>query len=83
MTLEERYTRLKQTEGDLLEYVSSISKDELSDQEVSHITDYLYTVRQCVYAAKSVKDIQHNLFDFDASANDLLHKQGALISAKW
>jgi phosphate:Na+ symporter len=83
MTFEEQYIRLKQTEGDLLEYVSSLSKDELSPQEVTHLSDYLYTVRQCVYAAKSIKDIRHNLDDFKASANDLLHKQGEQIALKW
>ncbi|GBL34711.1 uncharacterized protein YqeW [Filimonas sp.] len=83
MTVEEQYIRLKQTEGDLLEYVSSLSKDELSPQEVTHLSDYLYSVRQCVYAAKSIKDIRHNLDDFKSSANDLLHKQGEQIALKW
>ncbi len=83
ITYEDRYTRLKQTEGDLLEYVSSISKDELSKQELAHMTNYVYTVRQCVYAAKSVKDIHHNLAEFEATANNFLHRQGALISDQW
>jgi len=36
-----------------------------------------------VYAAKSIKDIRHNLDDFKSSANDLLHKQGEQIALKW
>ena len=82
-TIDDDYTRLKQTEGDLLEYVASIQQDELHDQEIKQLSDYQYSVRQCVYAAKSLKDINHNLEDFKASANDLLHKQNRIIDLNW
>jgi hypothetical protein len=36
--------------------------------------------RQCVLAAKAIKDIAHNILDFEASTNDILHHE--MLSCK-
>jgi phosphate:Na+ symporter len=81
--IEEEYDRLKQTEGDILEYYASIQENNLSGEEVTLLLQYVNAVRQSVYAAKAIKDIAHNLKEFDASANDILHQQGEQICSEW
>ena len=80
---EEEYQRIKQTEGDLLVYYSNIPKINLEIEEKTLLLHYLNALRQCVYAAKAIKDIEHNLKEFEASVNDVLHQQCAVISNEW
>lgn len=44
---------------------------------------YVNAVRLSIYAAKALKDIQHNLKDFESSANDVLHQQHIKLSLDW
>ena len=81
--MEEEYDRLKQTEGDILGYYASIQENNLGKEDAMLMLQYVNAVRQSVYAAKAIKDIAHNLKDFDASANDILHQQSAIIRNEW
>ncbi len=81
--IEVEYHRLKQTEGDLLVYYSNIDKNNLEYEEKAGLLQYVNALRQCIYAAKSVKDIDHNIKEFDASANDIFNQQCAIICSEW
>jgi phosphate:Na+ symporter len=43
----------------------------------------IQAIRQLIYSAKAIKDIKHNLKEFESSANDLLHEQGIAIWDDW
>lgn len=79
---EDKYQRLKQTEGDLLQYLTKVLA-YTSTKKTAKLLRYAHAIRQSVYGAKAINDISHNIKDFDASANDLLYQQGEAISNKW
>lgn len=82
--IENEYQRLKQTEGDLLHYIATvIETHKVSKTKTTKLLRYAHSARQSVYAAKTINDIAHNLKEFEASANNLLHQQGTIISTEW
>lgn len=82
--IENEYQCLKQTEGDLLHYIATvIETHKVSKTKTTKLLRYAHSARQSVYAAKTINDIAHNLTEFEASANNLLHQQGAIISTEW
>lgn len=81
--IEEEYKKLKHSEGDLLNYFSKINNVSLTADESSAFFQYIRAVRKLIYAAKSIKDINHDLVEFSASANDYMHNQCKTIEKEW
>jgi phosphate:Na+ symporter len=82
-SIEEEYKRLKQTEGDILGYYAAIQSNHFNKIEAELMLQYLDSSRQSIFAAKSVKDVAHNLKEFAASSNDVKHRAGKLIQDEW
>ena len=80
---ELEYQRIKQSEGDLLAYYLTIRKNNLEQDEAAFLLQNVSGIRQVVFAAKAIKDIQHNLTDFNDSANDILYQQCEIIQNEW
>ena len=80
---ELEYQRIKQSEGDLLAYYLNIRKNNLEQDEAAFLLQNVSGIRQVVFAAKAIKDIQHNLTDFNDSANDILYQQCEIIQNEW
>ena len=80
---ELEYQRIKQSEGDLLAYYLTIRKNNLEQDEAAFLLQNVSGIRQVVFAAKAIKDIQHNLIDFNDSANDILYQQCEIIQNQW
>ena len=68
--IEEEYHKLKQTEGDILAYFSMLQNNQTLTTDTEQMLRYLHAARQAIYAAKAVKDIAHNLAEFDASGGE-------------
>lgn len=81
--IEVEYNRLKQTEGDILEYYTRINENKLETEDSTLMLHYVNVVRLSIYAAKAIKDIAHNLKNFDASANDMMYQQCQIICIEW
>jgi phosphate:Na+ symporter len=79
----EAYNRLKHTEGDLLNYYSTIQENALKKEDVELMLRYVNAVRLAVFAAKAIKDIAHDLNDFSSSANNFIHSQLNLFHEEW
>ena len=62
-SFERRYEYLKQQEGDLLRYTARLQQQPLSAAESEAINVLLSSARDCVYAAKTLKDIRPNLVE--------------------
>ncbi len=77
------YSRLKQTEGSILDYYARLQTADLSQEQYGLINQYITTMRFCIRAAKSMKDISHNLKDFESTANDTIHKQYHDLQNNW
>jgi phosphate:Na+ symporter len=82
-SVNEVYAKLKLTEGGILEYYARLQRAELSEAQYNRINEYIATVRYCIRAAKTMKDIHHDLKDFEAAANDTIHKQYHDLRKDW
>lgn len=72
------YERLKTSEGQLLEM--SLQENGGNDEATTKI---MTALRQCIHAAKSVKDIHHNMDELEQSASDTLHTHYHRIGENW
>lgn len=77
-----KYENLKLLHGEILEYITEIPKTELSDSELERTGTLFNIIRHILRAAKNVKDILHNLEDFDATPNDSLFDTLLQIKSK-
>ncbi|MFM2134764.1 MAG: hypothetical protein RL021_164 [Bacteroidota bacterium] len=68
----EDYRQLKQQQGELLETCADLLREELTLEETDRLNRLVAALRNCVHAAKSLKDIRHNLKELSDSANDRL-----------
>jgi phosphate:Na+ symporter len=78
-----RYGKLKQREGRMLEYYSHIQGSGLSKEHFQLISQYMITVRYSIRGAKSMKDIHHDLKEFESSLNDTIHMQYEDLRRDW
>ena len=68
----ETYQRIKLLQGEILEYIAEIPKDEMSEKELEQIGKLINITRHVLRSAKNLKDIRHNLEEFESTANDHL-----------
>lgn len=68
------YERLKKMEGELLDYFSALQREKLDSGEPELLSRYILSLRHGVQSAKSAKDIQHNLREFNQSVNELVER---------
>lgn len=68
------YANIKQLEGEIVEYYLKIPLGNLLEEESALLDQAIHSVRNAVTAAKGIKDIQHNIKEFEKSIND--HKIG-------
>jgi phosphate:Na+ symporter len=80
---EDHYDCLKKIEGEILHYYSTLQPEDLDREQHDQINQYITAVRHSIHAAKSIKDIQHNLKDLSNSGNDALHEHYATLQKNW
>lgn len=83
ISYKEEYRRLKKTEGDLILYYTRLHEAEQNSENTTTFVQLLSLIRQCIFASKAIIDIEHNLREFENSANDLMHAQTNYISEEW
>lgn len=71
-SLGETYNRKKILQGEIIEYITDIPKNDLTDTELERAGRIINITRHVIRSAKNIKDIHHNLEDFKQSANDNL-----------
>ena len=71
-SFDERYHRLKLHQGEILEYITEIPKDEMTEKELQQNGKLINITRHILRSTKNLKDIKHNLEDYKATANDRL-----------
>jgi phosphate:Na+ symporter len=67
--LQQRYRVIKRLDGQVLQYSHAVQTGSLSEPESAAIDSLLRATRDATYAAKSIKDIRHNLLEFDRDGN--------------
>lgn len=80
---QDMYEKLKTSEGQLLE-ASLQWKNSADARDSEGIVDRsMDALRQTIHAAKSIKDIHHNMDELRESANDILHEYFHQIGSNW
>ena len=82
-TTMQEYNRLKLSEGELLDYILRLQMEELDMAEHKRINQYMESLRNTIHAAKSVKDVHHNIDELRESAKDQLHDFYLQLRAEW
>lgn len=73
MRPELQYEAVKELEGEMLAFINVLQEQTLAADESARLAQLQLAVRHAVQAAKSVKDVRHNLDDFAGSVKDALH----------
>lgn len=69
---DEAYRRTKKLEGEMLAFAIRVQAQPLEQQESERLQQLLNAVRHAVHSAKSLRDIRHNLAEFeDSPINEL------------
>jgi phosphate:Na+ symporter len=64
------YETIKQLEGEIVPYYLKIQNEKLENEESNLLNQLIHATRHAMIAAKGVKDIAHNIEEFEKSAND-------------
>lgn len=75
LSLPKEYENIKQLQSEILTFGAGIQMKELSKSELSQLDRLLHGLRLMVHSAKSIKDIRHNLLDFESEENSFVHEQ--------
>ncbi len=78
-SFEEQYRKCKIAQGEMLEYLLKINTEDMSEEEKKSKDKMTNDITDAMHAAKSIKDIVHNLADMESSANDFIHNQYELL----
>lgn len=82
-TTDREYELLKQTEGDYLEYYSSLNEADLDADTHKEVNNYLSSILKSIHAAKAAHDIDHNIKMFQSSANDYMYQRFIVLGKEW
>ncbi len=69
-THQKRYEFIKELEGEILEYILKLESEKLEREESSDLGQVLHQLKDSMIALKAIKDISHNVKDFEKSVND-------------
>lgn len=63
-SIEATYRQLKENENQLTDYILDLQRQPLSREQAAHAQQLLVCIRDTLFAAKSIKDIQQDLDSF-------------------
>lgn len=78
-TLEDRYDHLKHLQAAIFSFATKIYSSEIEAHESTFVDTQLHAARSALHAAKTIKDVIHNLEEFENSDNSLLNEENALF----
>jgi hypothetical protein len=67
------YNTIKDIEIRIMEFVSVLNQQELTQEDKESLETLLSSVRESVYAAKMLKDIKNDMNDFSESSSEQIH----------
>lgn len=72
-TYSDYYEMVKHLNGEIIDFLLELQKQELSGNDSRNLQQLAAINQHTMNAAKSVKDIRHNIKDFRESADDIIH----------
>lgn len=75
ITLDELYENIKLLHAEIFTYYSRIHSQNIQEGEAKELERIIYASRNMMNSIKNLKNIRHNLEEFDNSDNDYLNTQ--------
>lgn len=69
------YDDLKLLQAAIFTYAARIQSHPLSEADAQTLNHYLHSARMALYSAKSLKDVRHNIDEFESTDNTFLNEQ--------
>lgn len=70
LTVNDQYESIKELEGEITEYFIDVQNKRLAREDSERLQQLSHAIRYAMTGVKSVKDIAHNMRDFERSIND-------------
>ncbi len=70
LQLDNNYEQIKELEGEIVEFYLKIQNEQLERSDSIRLKQLILAIRYAMSSAKGIKDIKHNILDFDKSIND-------------
>lgn len=72
-TLEVRYENLKRLQAEIFTFSTRVQTQEIDAADSDNLNQYLHAARMAAHSAKSMKDIKHNIDDFESEDNEFIY----------
>lgn len=69
-SIVEQYESIKELEGEITEYFINVQNRRLVREDAERLQQLSQAIRYAMTSVKSIKDISHNIRDFERSVND-------------
>ena len=66
----DQYENIKELEGEITEYYIDVQNRRLDSEDSKRLQQIAHAIRHAMQGVKSIKDIAHNIRDFEKSVND-------------
>ena len=70
LSVREQYEAIKELEGEITEYFIDVQNKRLDSEDSIRLQQLAKAIRYAMTGVKSIKDIAHNIRDFERSIND-------------
>ncbi len=70
----EKYEELKILQTEIFEFATKVHSEDLNDDENKNLERAMHAARQALNAAKIIKDIEHNVVEFESEESKFLSK---------
>jgi phosphate:Na+ symporter len=70
-TLAEKYEFVKELHGEIHSFYTQLQKLSIDSAQLQRLEALISCIRNCMYAAKSSKDAQHDVAQLENSSNDI------------
>jgi len=73
VNFKEKYHEIKRLEGEIYNFYRDLQKEKLEEEESVRINQLVLVIQSALHSAKSIKDIEPDLKEFDQSTKALLN----------
>ncbi len=70
LSILDQYESIKELEGEITEYFINVQNRRLEREDAKRLQQLSHAIRYAMTGVKSIKDIAHNIRDFERSVND-------------
>lgn len=81
-TYKDHYEKVKQIHGEMVKYYLRIQNEKMEPEDSHKMNHYIHALKHLLKSAKSVKDVTHDIHEFETSSNDTKYALFKLLKGK-